>query len=112
MAVLVEQHVFRLEISVNDAVVVQTADGVNNFRGVNLGSLFGKPLLLAQVSKHFSSVEEVDDEVKFGLGLEGEVQSDDVGVLDLLEDVTLGCQIKRSASNGTTYLGFSPTSFS
>jgi len=56
MTVLVQQDVLWLEIPVDNSVVVEASEGVNYFCGVNLGPLFGKSLVFAQISEHLTTV--------------------------------------------------------
>jgi len=56
VAIFVKQDIFRFEVSVDDAVFVQTANRIDDLSSVYLGSLLGESLVFAQISKHFSSV--------------------------------------------------------
>lgn len=71
-------------------MIVETTDCVYNLGSVDLGSLFSESLLLPEVGEHLSSVEEVNNEVKLSFSLEGVVQSNDVWVLHLFKNISLG----------------------
>ena len=89
MTVRVKEYIFWFEISVNDSLIVQAAQRVNYLGSVDLCPLFAKLLIFPQVSEKFSTVQEVNDEVKFSLCLEGVVQANDVRIFDFLKDVSL-----------------------
>ena len=69
---------------------VQAANRLNHLCGVDSCTLFCEAGVFPEVSEHLTTVKEIDNEVELRLSLEREVKANDVGVLDLLEDVTLG----------------------
>ena len=64
-------------------------DSANNFGRVQLGSIFIELLVFPQISEQFSSIQEVNQEIKLSLSLESIVKSDDVWILYLLKNVSL-----------------------
>lgn len=91
MAFLIEQHIFRLEISVDNIVFMEVGQSLDEFSSVDPDSLFREPLFLPEVGEEFSSVDEVEDEVELGLRLEGVVQTHNVMTLCFLKNISLGC---------------------
>ena len=89
MALRVKEHIFWFKVSINDSLIVQAAQRVNYLSSVDLCPLFAKLLVFPQVSKKFSSVQEVNNEVKFSLSLEGVVQPNNVRIFDFLKDISL-----------------------
>ena len=89
MALRVKEYIFWFEVSVNDSLIVQAAQCVNYLGSVDLCPLFAKLLVFPQVGEKFSSVQEVNNEVKFSLSLEGVVQPNDVRIFDFLKDISL-----------------------
>ena len=89
MAIRVKEYIFWFEVSVNNSLIVQAAQRVNYLSSVDLCPLFAKLLVFPQVSEKFSSIQEVNNEVKFSLSLEGVVQPNDVRIFDFLKDISL-----------------------
>ena len=89
MAFGVKEDILRLEISVDDAVLVEVLEGENNFGGVKPGSIFGEANLVTQVVKQLSAVQEIAHEVELLRVLECEMELDDEGMVDLLHNVAL-----------------------
>lgn len=89
----VEQDVLRLQVSVQNLILVQVADGLHQLSGIDLCSLLVKLFLFSQVSEHFASVHEIDGQVQLGIGLEGVVQFDNVRTLGMLQDLALGVDL-------------------
>lgn len=65
-------------------------DGTNNLSRVEFCPLFIESLIPTEVSEELATVQEVDKEIEFTLRLESIMQTYDIWVFDLLEDVTLG----------------------
>ncbi len=64
-------------------------DGASDLSGVELNSILGKASFLLQMEEQLASVDVVQNHVEFVLGLEGVVQANDEGMLDLLENALL-----------------------
>ena len=73
---------------------MQTSNGVNHFRGINLGSSFTKLTLFSKISEHLTAVQKVDEEVEFGLRLEGIVETHNIWILNLFQNVSFGYIVK------------------
>ena len=95
MALRVKEHIFWFEVSVNDSLIMQAAQRVNYLSSVDLCSLFAKLLVFPQVSEKFSSVQKVNNEVKFGLSLEGVVQPNDVRIFYLLQNISFSLSFHK-----------------
>ena len=63
---------------------MQAPQSVNNLCGVNFRSLFTELLIFPQVSEQFSTIQEINDEVKFCLSLESIMQSYNIRIFDFL----------------------------
>mmetsp|Transcript_32189 Transcript_32189/g.49219 ORF Transcript_32189/g.49219 Transcript_32189/m.49219 type:complete len:228 (+) Transcript_32189:573-1256(+) len=85
----VQKDVLGFQISVDYVLGMQTTNCFYHFCSVQFSPLFAELALLAEVGEEFSSVEEVDEEVELGFGLESVAEANDVRVLDFLEDVSL-----------------------
>ena len=94
----VEQHILWLQISVDDVFIVQSFNGANNLRRIQLGTLFLEPLLFSQVCEELTAIQEINEEVQLTIGLESIVQAHNVRVLDLLKNVSLGYQTNKRMS--------------
>lgn len=93
VALVVEKHVFRLQVSVNDAVLVQTAKSFHQLSCVEAGASLAELLVLPQVVEKLSSVQEVHHEVELGRRLKGVVKLHDEWTVYLFQDVTLGLRL-------------------
>lgn len=89
VALRVQENIFGLQVSVDDAVRVQAANGLDHLGSVDLGSELVELAFFSQICEHLASIEEVDDEVELGFGLEGVVQTHDVRIFDILQNVSL-----------------------
>ena len=89
VALVVEKHVFGLQVSVNDAVLVETAKSFHQLGCVEAGASLAELLVLAQVVEKLSTVEEVHHEVELRRRLKGVVQLHDEWTVYLFKDVTL-----------------------
>ena len=86
----IEQNVFWLEVAVDDSVGMQVSQCLDQFRRIDPNSVLFELLFRSQVRKHLTAIQEVDDEIQFGFGLEGKVQPNNVRVLRMLQDFSLG----------------------
>lgn len=83
VAVLVQQDVLRLEISVNNFGVVEVAKGKSNLCCVKLSLVFGEALLLRKVFEELSALDKVHYKVDPVGFLEDVVHADDEGMVHL-----------------------------
>ena len=94
MTLCIKQDVFWLQVSVYDVLIVKSLNSTDNLCSVQFCALLREPLLFSQISKEFTAIQKVDEEVEFAISLECVVQTDDVRVLDLLKNVSLSCNYK------------------
>jgi hypothetical protein len=66
-----KEQVFRLEVSVDDAQLVQVTEGERQLGQVELDILLGEHNLLRQPSEEVAASQEVQDEVQLAFRLEG-----------------------------------------
>ena len=88
---MVQKDILRLQVSVDDAVLVETTEGFDELGRVETGSPLTKLLVLAQMVEELATVQEVHHEVEFGGRLESILELYDERAVDLLKDVTLSC---------------------
>ena len=69
---------------------MQALNSLYHLSSVEACSALRKLLVFPKVVKKLSSIEEVHNEVKLCISLEGVVEVDDKRVLNLLQDVPLG----------------------
>lgn len=94
MTLCIKQNVFRLQVSVYDIFIVKSFNSADNLCCVQFCALLREPLLFSQISKEFTAIQKVDEEVEFAISLECVMQANDVRVLDLLKNVSLSCIYK------------------
>lgn len=94
MTLCIKQDVFWLQVSVYDVLIVKSFNSTDNLCSVQFCALLREPLLFSQISKEFTAIQKVDEEVEFAISLECVVQANDVRVLDLLKNVSLSCNYK------------------
>jgi hypothetical protein len=82
----VEEDVFRLEVPVDDAVLMQALEGQQNLCGIKSSSVFREPLFSPEVIEELAAVQKVNDEIQLLRGLESVMQSDDEGMPNLLQN--------------------------
>ena len=90
MALRIQKNILWLEVPINDILLMKRLNSTNYFGCVQLCTRLIELLLLTQVGEEFTAVQEVNEEVQLALSLESEMQADDVGVLNLFEDVSFG----------------------
>lgn len=86
----VEQHVLGLEVAINNVPIMESADGDYHFGCVVARSILGKSLFLAQIGEELAAIQEIDKEIQLDVRLERVMETDNVRILDLLEDISLG----------------------
>ena len=101
----VEKYVFRLQISIDDTVLVEVLEGEDDLGGIEPSSVFTESNLVAQMEEEFSTIEEVCDEVEALSRLEGVMELDHERVIDLLHDIALDlCIVHLIRSNDKVFL--------
>ena len=83
VAILVQQHIFWLQVSVYDAISMKTSYGLNELGCIKTGSSFRKLCLLPQVEKQLATIKKIHDKVKLGISLEGVMKLYDKRTVDL-----------------------------
>lgn len=91
----IQKNVFWLQVSINYVVLVKTSDSINHFSGVDFGSSFAKLTFFSKIGEHFSTVQKVDKEVQFGLRLESIMETHNIWVLDLFENISFSYIAKK-----------------
>ena len=91
MALGIQKNILWLEVPIDDVLLVQCFNSTDYFGSVQFGPRLVELLFLAKVGEELTTIEEVNEEVQLAVSLESVVQSDDVRVLDLFEDVSLSC---------------------
>lgn len=84
VALVVEEHVLRLQVTVDNAVLVQAAEAFDKLSCVEACAPFTEFLVFPQVVEQFTTVEEIHYEVELRRRLEGVVQLDNKRAIDLL----------------------------
>ena len=83
------QNVCRLDIPMNNSHGHEVLGCLNNIRHDRGSRLLPESTLLGHVLQQIATFAELSDEVGVGLGSVYEVEFDDVGVVEVLEDVDL-----------------------
>ena len=78
----IEKDIFWFEISVDNPVNMEAPESMNYFSGVDFGSSLVELLLLTQVGKQLSSIQEINHEIKLSFCLECKMQSYDVWIFN------------------------------
>lgn len=90
VALVVQEHVVQLQVSINDPLAVQEVQRQGDLGGVEPGVLLRQPPLPLHVEHEVAPAHELDDEEQPGGRLEARVQADEEGVVGGgLEDVLL-----------------------
>ena len=89
MSFVVEKHILRLEVTVDDSLAVKVLQSKHDFSCVESSSVLCEPDLIAKMEKELSTIEEVSDKVQALCGLECEMKFHDEWMSDLLHDVSL-----------------------
>lgn len=89
----VEQHVLGLEVAINNVPIMESADGDYHFGCVVARSILGKSLFLAQIGEELAAIQEINKEIQLDVRLERVMETDNVRILDLLEDISLGLRL-------------------
>jgi len=83
VAILVQQHIVWLQVSVYDAISMKTSYGLNELGCIKTGSSFWKLCLLSQMEKQLATIKKIHDKVKLGISLEGVMKLYDKRTVDL-----------------------------
>ena len=86
---MIKQHVFRLEISIDNTIVMQAAEAFNKLGCIEAGPSLAELLVLSQVVKQLAPVQEVHHKIELGWRLESVVQFHNEWTVDFLQDISL-----------------------
>ena len=86
---MIKKHIFRLEISIDNTIVMQTTETFNELGGIEASPSLAELLVLSQVVKQLASIQEVHDKVEFGRSLESVMQFHNERTVDFLQDISL-----------------------
>ena len=89
MSILSKHDVIRFEISIDDAKFMYVLNGQDDLGSIDLDILLPESHFLVEVFCEIFAGTVLQSQVDVVRGLEGEVEVDDEGVVDLLEDVHL-----------------------
>ena len=89
IALVVKQHIFRLEVSVDNAIWMQTTEAFNKLSGIEASPPLAKLLVLSQMVKQLASIQEIHHEVQLGWRLESVVQLHNKRTVDFLQYISL-----------------------
>ena len=89
---LVEENVLQLEVTVDDAFVVEICDGETELTEQQLGLVLGESTLLGKVVEQLTTAAEFGDDPDGGLCRDDLVHLGDVGVVELTMVVNLAGQ--------------------
>ena len=67
---MVQEHVLRLQITIDDAILMKVSQGLDELCSVEACPALTELLVLAQMVKELAAVEEIHDEVELGGSLE------------------------------------------
>lgn len=89
VAITIKQYILWLQISIDYAILVETADSFDQLGRVEASPALREFSLLPQVVEQFTAIQEIHNEVKLSVGLKRVVKLHDERAVDLLQDVTL-----------------------
>ena len=89
MSFPIDQQILRLEIAIDNILLVHIADGQQNFADVEHGDIVAKASVLAESVEQLAPRAELEDHVDEGVILEGSLEGVDEGMVELAEDALL-----------------------
>ncbi len=102
----VQEQVLRLQVTVNNALRMQVAQGGRDLGGVEPGPRLGEDALPLQVEEELAAVDVVEDKVELLPRLERVVEADEERVLEVLDEhVALGHDVVGLAALDDGLLG-------
>ncbi|KAK6927183.1 hypothetical protein RJ641_008902 [Dillenia turbinata] len=99
VAILVEEEVLGLEVTVEDATGVAVSDGGDKLLEVAAAEVLGEAAL-GDLGEELAAFEEFHDEVDLGLRSENLVKLDDVGVVEAAHDGDLALDVGHQGGGG------------
>mmetsp|Transcript_51914 Transcript_51914/g.110318 ORF Transcript_51914/g.110318 Transcript_51914/m.110318 type:complete len:289 (-) Transcript_51914:16-882(-) len=98
VAISIQEHVFRLQISVDDSQAVQVGDRAGGLGDVEASTALAEAARSAEMVEQLTAWAELHDHVELLGGLEGVVEGDDEGVGDGFQDTSLGLRVLHLVS--------------
>ena len=89
MSSKVKENIFWFEITINDSLLVKVGQRLHHLGGVNFGAIVTESLLFAKVGEQLTTVEEIHNEVQFGVCLKRKMEFDYVWVTALFQYLPL-----------------------
>ncbi len=80
---VVKQDILRFQVSIDDLEAMKTFEGTEKFSRVEARTSKVEALLFLEVVEQLSAIDEGKDEVELLRRLEGELERDDEGIVDL-----------------------------
>mmetsp|Transcript_17233 Transcript_17233/g.42736 ORF Transcript_17233/g.42736 Transcript_17233/m.42736 type:complete len:312 (-) Transcript_17233:812-1747(-) len=93
MAVFAQQHVLRLQVTVNDVHRVQMLQSKHNLRTIKPAPSFRESAGLLEVKEELSTAAVLQDEVQLPRVLEGVMESDNKRMVHTVEDLALSLRV-------------------
>lgn len=93
VAVLIDEHVFKLEVTVHDSLAVQVADSHRNLHGVKRDNGLGQSLSCLEHLVELSAADEGHHEVEPSLRLEQIVHAAEERVVTAKQDILLKLRV-------------------
>ena len=97
---MIKQHIFRLEISIDNTIGMQTAEAFNKLSCIETSPSLAELLVLSQVVKQRASIQEVHYKIELGWRLESVVQFHNEWTVDFLQDISLSYIHSKQARIG------------
>ena len=89
VAILTHEDVLRLQITIDNLLLMQMAKGESHGQRVELGPLLGELTRLAQVHEQLATTHKLHDEVDSRVRLEDEFHADEERMISLLQNLLL-----------------------
>jgi hypothetical protein len=89
VTIFTHKDVLRLQVTVNDLLLMEMTDSQGDGKRVELGTLLRELPSLPEMSEELTTTDETHDEVELGVSLENVLHTDEERVVRLLEDLLL-----------------------
>jgi hypothetical protein len=89
VTIFTHKDVLRLQVTVNNLLLMEMTDSQGDGKRVELGALLRELPSLPEMSEELTTTDETHDEVELGVSLENVLHTDEERVVRLLEDVLL-----------------------
>mmetsp|Transcript_51915 Transcript_51915/g.110321 ORF Transcript_51915/g.110321 Transcript_51915/m.110321 type:complete len:289 (-) Transcript_51915:16-882(-) len=98
VSIRIQQHVLRLQVSVDDSQAMQVGDRAGGLGDVEASTALAEAARSAEMVEQLTAWAELHDHVELLGGLEGVVEGDDEGVGDGFQDTSLGLRVLHLVS--------------